>query len=92
MKEDLSRQAYWRANIRLVLGCLVAWFVVSFGFGILLAEPLNAIHLGGFKLGFWFAQQGSIMAFLLIIFFYAWRMNRLDHRFGVDDDEPGVGS
>lgn len=89
MKEDLSRHAYWRANLRLVLWCLAVWFIASFGFGILLAEPLNAIRLGGFKLGFWFAQQGSILVFLGIIFFYAWRMNRLDHRFDVDDDEPG---
>ena len=53
-----DREAYWKANISLVAGCLVVWFIVSFGFGIILAEPLNSISVGGYKLGFWFAQQG----------------------------------
>ena len=78
---------YWKANIRLVIGCLVVWFVVSYGFGILLAKPLNSIHiLGGYPLGFWFAQQGSIYTFVALIFFYAWRMNQLDQKFGVQED------
>ncbi len=80
-------QKYWQANIRLVLGCLVVWFVVSFGFGILLAEQLNSIRiLGGYPLGFWFAQQGSIYTFVALIFFYAWRMNQLDRKFKVHED------
>lgn len=77
---------YWRANLRLLFGSLIVWFVVSYGFGIILVEPLNAIHIGGYKLGFWFAQQGSIYTFLVLIFFYAWRMNRLDREFDVHED------
>jgi putative solute:sodium symporter small subunit len=80
-----DREAYWKANIRLVAGCLVVWFIVSFGFGILLADQLNNISLGGYKLGFWFAQQGSIYTFVVLIFFYAWRMNKLDHKFNVHE-------
>ncbi len=80
-------QKYWQANIRLVIGCLIVWFVVSFGFGILLAEQLNSIRiLGGYPLGFWFAQQGSIYTFVALIFFYAWRMNQLDRKFNVHED------
>ncbi|HLF30134.1 MAG TPA: DUF4212 domain-containing protein [Xanthomonadales bacterium] len=82
-----SRQAYWRANLRLVGLCLAIWFAVSYGCGILLVEPLNRIEFFGFKLGFWFAQQGSIFVFLLLIFFYAWRMNALDRAFGVEEQE-----
>ena len=77
---------YWKANIQLVIICIAIWFVVSFGFGILLAEPLNGIRLGGYKLGFWFAQQGSIYTFVALIFFYAYRMNILDRKFGVQED------
>jgi len=83
-----SRHAeYWRRNIRYVGGLLVAWFVVSYGFGILLAEPLNAFRLPGtnFPLGFWFAQQGSIYVFVVLIFVYVYLMNRLDREFGVDE-------
>ena len=79
-------QKYWQANIRLVLGCLVVWFVVSFGRGILFAQQLNSIRIGGYQLGFWFAQQGSIYAFVALIFFYAWRMNQLDRKFNVSED------
>jgi putative solute:sodium symporter small subunit len=89
MESDARRnasRAYWNANLRLVGLCLAVWFLCSYGFGILLVEPLNALHVGGFKLGFWFAQQGSIYVFVLLIFFYAWRMNRLDRRFDVDED------
>ena len=81
-----ERKAYWDANIRLVGGCLVVWFIVSFGVGIILAEPLNSISLGGYKLGFWFAQQGSMYTFVFLIFFYAWRMNKLDREFNVHED------
>ena len=80
-------QAYWQANVRLVLGCLAVWFFVSYGCGILLAGWLNNIRIfGGYPLGFWFAQQGSIYTFVILIFFYAWRMNKLDHKFGVQED------
>ncbi|WP_457573477.1 DUF4212 domain-containing protein [Desulfolithobacter sp.] len=78
--------AYWKANIRLVIGCLIVWFIVSYGCGILLAGPLNAIRIGGYQLGFWFAQQGSIYTFVALIFFYAWRMNQLDRKFDVHED------
>ncbi|MGD9254297.1 MAG: DUF4212 domain-containing protein [Chromatiales bacterium] len=78
--------AYWKANIRLVAICLVIWFIVSFLFGIILVDALNAIQLGGYKLGFWFAQQGSIYTFVVLIFFYAWRMGQLDRQFNVHED------
>lgn len=81
-----SAQAYWRANVRLLAICLVIWFLVSFVFGIILVEPLNEFRLGGYKLGFWFAQQGSIYTFVALIFFYVWRMNKLDRRFDVHED------
>ncbi|WP_375584667.1 DUF4212 domain-containing protein [Cyclobacterium xiamenense] len=76
---------YWKRNIRTVLILLSIWFVVSFGFGILLAEPLNAVRMGGYKLGFWFAQQGSIFTFVIIIFVYVYRMNKLDEEFDVNE-------
>lgn len=79
-------QEYWKANIRLVAILLVIWFIASYLFGIILLEPLNNIQLGGYKLGFWFAQQGSIYTFLVLIFFYAWRMNALDRKFDVHED------
>ena len=81
-----SAQAYWKANLRLMFFCLAIWFIVSFVFGIILVEPLNTIKLGGYKLGFWFAQQGSIYTFVVLIFFYAWRMGRLDRKFNVHED------
>lgn len=86
MQANGKAAEYWAANVRLLLGCLVVWFVVSYGFGIILVEPLNAIHLGGYPLGFWFAQQGSIYTFLALIFFYAWKMNKLDREFDVYED------
>ena len=82
-----TNNSYWQANLRLVTLCLIIWFIVSFGFGIILVEPLNAIRLGGYKLGFWFAQQGSIYTFVVLVFFYSWRMNALDKKFDVHEDE-----
>jgi putative solute:sodium symporter small subunit len=82
-----NAQLYWQANIRLVIGCLIVWFVVSFGFGVLLVNQLNAFRLGGYQLGFWFAQQGSIYIFVALIFFYAWRMNQLDRKFNVEEKQ-----
>ncbi len=81
-----NRAAYWRANLRLLAGCMAVWFICSYGFGILLVDQLNAIQLGGFKLGFWFAQQGAIYVFVGLIFFYAWRMNKLDRKYDVHED------
>jgi len=76
---------YWKKNLT-YLGILLAiWFIVSFGAGILFVEPLNAIRIGGFKLGFWFAQQGSIYVFVVLIFVYVWLMNKLDKEFDVDE-------
>ncbi len=81
-----NRIAYWRANLRLVAMCLVVWLVCSYGFGVIFVEELNRIRIGGFQLGFWFAQQGSIYVFIVIIFFYAWRMNTLDRRYDMRED------
>ena len=81
-----NRAAYWSATLRLLVTLLVIGFLVSFGCGILLAEPLNEMHLGGFKLGFWFAEQGSIFAFVLLGIFYALRMNRIDKQFDVREE------
>ncbi len=88
----IDRRAYWTANIRYVTILLLVWFTVSFGFGILLVEPLNEIRLfgSGFKLGFWFAQQGSIYVFVLLILIYVRLMNRLDKRYGVSEDEDSA--
>ena len=86
MSEQKSRQEYWKRNLRLVSICLAIWFLVSYVFGILLVDQLNAISIGGYRLGFWFAQQGSIYVFVVLIFFYAWRMNKLDREFDVHED------
>lgn len=80
-----TRQAYWRANLRLMAGLLVIWFAVSFGCGILFADTLDQFRFGGFKLGFWFSQQGSIYVFVVLIFFYVWKMNRIDREYDVDE-------
>ena len=84
-----NRRAYWQRNVRYLTALLLIWFVVSFGLGILLVEPLNEIRLfgSGFKLGFWFAQQGSIYVFVVLIFVYVKLMNRLDREFGVAEGE-----
>jgi len=76
---------YWSKNIRYLFILLSVWFFVSFVLGIFLAEPLNSIRIGGFKLGFWFAQQGSIYAFVAIIFVYINWMNKLDKEYDVDE-------
>lgn len=81
-----KRADYWKANLRYLLVLLLIWFVVSYGFGILLVQPLNTIHLGGYPLGFWFAQQGSIYVFVALIFIYAALMNRLDKEYEVEED------
>ncbi len=78
MKQNLL---YWKKNIRLIIVCLTMWFSISYGAGILFVEPLNRIHIGGYKLGFWFSQQGALFGFIAIIFFYCWRMNKLDQTF-----------
>ena len=79
-------QQYWKANLSLIVISLVIWFVVSFGFGILFADALNGIKIGGYKLGFWFAQQGSMYIFVALIFIYAANMNKLDRKFNVHEE------
>ena len=81
----LKMKAYWKKNLKTLLFLLAIWFLVSFGFGVLLVEPLNTIQFGGFKLGFWFAQNGSIYVFLVLIFAYAAKMNKLDREHGVEE-------
>lgn len=85
MADKSSSNAYWAANIKLIKISLAVWFIASFGFGILLRPMLAGIKIGGTDLGFWFAQQGSILVFLVLIFVYAWRMNTLDREHGVEE-------
>ncbi len=77
---------YWRSNIKIVSSLLIVWFIASFGFGIIFSDSLDQIRIGGFKLGFWFAQQGSIYIFVLIIFLYVWLMKRLDRKLSEEED------
>jgi len=86
LSENSDNNAYWKANLRLMGFCLVIWALASFGFAILLRPLISGIAVGGTDLGFWFAQQGSILVFLVLIFFYAIRMNALDKEYGVDEE------
>lgn len=83
--DENSHRNYWRKNLRLLVILLPLWFIASFGCGILFADLLNGINIGGFQLGFWFAQQGSIYVFLILIFVYSWFMNRLDKAQELED-------
>ncbi len=85
MVDKTSSNAYWAANVRIILISLAIWFFVSFGLGIILRPMLTGIMVGGADLGFWFAFNGSIYVFLILIFAYAWRMNKLDKEFGVEE-------
>ncbi len=85
-KAEYTVNRYWSENVRLLLSLLGVWFAVSFGAGILFVEQLNNFQLGGYPLGFWFAQQGSIYVFVALIFFYSHRMKIIERRYGVDDD------
>ena len=80
-------QGYWKENISLIIKCLVIWFVVSYGFGIILVDSLNMIRLGGYKLGFWFSQQGSIYIFVILIFYYTFKMGEIDQKYGSNNDQ-----
>lgn len=82
--QDMAKR-YWSENLKIMGVLLAVWFAVSYGFGILLVEPLNQISLGGFKLGFWFAQQGSIYTFVGLIFIYVVKMNQLDKKYKVEE-------
>jgi len=85
MADNSSSNAYWAANVRIIMISLAIWFVCSFGLGIILRPMISVISVGGTDLGFWFAQQGSIIIFIALIFFYAWRMNKLDAEHGVEE-------
>lgn len=81
-----SKEAYWKANIRIMVNLMIIWFVVSFGAGIILVDVLNNFQIGGYKLGFWFAQQGAIYVFVVLIFVYARKMAKLDREYGVEEE------
>ena len=83
---DEQAAAYWKRNLSLMVKLLTVWFLVSFGCGIILVDVLNQIQIGGYKLGFWFAQQGSIYVFVALIFYYARKMGQLDREFNVEED------
>lgn len=85
MSDQKHASAYWKENLKYLIILLTIWFVVSYGCGILFKEELNEIRLGGFKLGFWFAQQGSIYVFVILIFVYVRLMNKLDKKYGFDE-------
>lgn len=80
-----KRQAYWRANKALIRNLLIVWALVSIVFSILLVQPLNALHIGGLPFGFWMAQQGSILIFVVLIFIYAVQMDKLDRKYDIDE-------
>ncbi len=82
-----EKNTYWKENISLIIKCLVIWFVVSYGFGIILVDNLNTIRLGGYKLGFWFSQQGSIYIFVILIFYYTFKMGEIDQKYGTPEDQ-----
>ncbi|MFC2991182.1 MULTISPECIES: DUF4212 domain-containing protein [Halomonas] len=84
-EEKIDSADYWKANVRLIRGCLIVWAFVSYGCAILFRPLLSGIPVGGTDLGFWFAQQGSILTFIVLIFFYAWKMNKLDQKFGLGE-------
>jgi len=84
MTDKEKVKSYWKENIKYVLILMFIWFIVSFGAGILFKDALNTIKIGGFKLGFWFAQQGSMYVFVVLIFVYVRLMNKLDKKYGYD--------
>ena len=85
MADKTSSNAYWAANIRVITISMVIWFVCSFGLGIILRPALSGIHIGGADIGFWFAQNGAIYVFLVLIFAYAAKMNKIDKEHGVEE-------
>jgi len=89
MANNDNHNAYWRANVRLMLVLLAIWFTVSFGFGIIAVDWLNQFQFFGFKFGFWWAQQGSIYVFVILVFVYTAKMKKIDRQHGVSDDEEG---
>lgn len=89
---ETQAKAYWHANLSLLAKLLLVWFVVSFGCGILLVDWLDQFSFFGFKLGFWFAQQGAIYVFVALIFIYAWRIHNIERDFGIDDDDDPINT
>ena len=87
MSSENSKTKYWKKNLQYLVVLLSIWFTVSYGFGIILVDVLDKIKIGGFKLGFWFAQQGSIFVFVIIIFVYVFLMYRLDKKYDVEEDQ-----
>jgi putative solute:sodium symporter small subunit len=85
-KSEDDAKAYWKENVGIMIKLLVVWFIFSFGCGILFVDELNVIKIGGYKLGFWFAQQGSIYIFVILTFVYAKLMATLDRKYGVDEE------
>lgn len=85
-EKQSAASAYWREHLRLLFILLIIWFVVSYGLGIILGPTLNAIEIAGYPLGFWFAQQGSIYTFLILIFVYVVKMNKLDRKYDVHEE------
>ncbi|ALM08006.1 membrane protein [Sediminicola sp. YIK13] len=85
-EKQIKAKAYWKENLRYLLLLLTIWFLVSYGAGILFKDALDSIKLGGFKLGFWFAQQGSIYVFVILIFIYVRLMNKLDKKYGYNEE------
>ena len=79
-----DQNSYWEQNVKLILKCLLIWFIVSYGFSIVFVDILNQIRIGGYKLGFWFSQQGSIYTFVFLIFYYAKEIEKIDIEFATD--------
>tara|TARA_Y100001936_G_C15998813_1_gene626676 strand:- start:236 stop:520 length:285 start_codon:yes stop_codon:yes gene_type:complete len=83
---NLNKYSYWKSNLKIVSSLLIIWFLASFGAGIIFSDTLDKIKIGGFQLGFWFAQQGSILIFVLLIVIYCFLMNRLDKKYDVTEE------
>ena len=80
-----KNQSYWKSNLKVVFSLLSLWFIASYGFGIIFSDFLDQIKIGGFKLGFWFAQQGSIFVFVILIFVYVWLIKKLDKKYNEEE-------
>ena len=83
---NLNKYSYWKSNLKIVSSLLIIWFLASFGAGIIFSDTIDKIKIGGFQLGFWFAQQGSILIFVLLIVIYCFLMNRLDKKYDVTEE------
>ena len=86
-KESEKNTSYWKANLKIISWLMIVWFLCSFGFGIIFSDTLDQFRIGGFKLGFWFAQQGSIYIFILLVFVYVYLMNKLDKNYSETEEK-----